>query len=185
MRPIPVEIEGRLGRGVLPAYDDHRLAVELVRFRVVVGDVRQVFAEDAEVIGMIVAAAGDDHGPGTPTLIAGRVVGRPHRKEVIVPAADRADRVAEVDGQIVGVDDAPIVAQRLVARGLPVRCHEWQAADLQQVRRGEENHLAREVKQRVDEHPLFEGAEVETGLLGRDRGGQARRTGPDDDEIVN
>ena len=185
LRPAPVEVEGRLGRGVLAADHDHRLAVELVRLRVVMGDVRQFLARYAELVGMIVAAAGDDHGPGAPRLHAAGVVRRSNREDIIVPAPNGSHRVAEVDGKVVGVDDAPVVAQRLVARRLPVRRDERQAADLQQIRRREEDHLAREMEQRVDQHALLEGAKVETGALGGDGGGQTGRPGADDDEIVD
>ena len=89
------------------------------------------------------------------------------------------------DLQPVGVDHAPVVAQRLEARRLVVRRHQRQAADLEQLRRGEEHHVRREIEDRVDEHALLDDDVVEAVLFGGDGGGEAGRTGADDQNVTN
>ena len=92
-----------------------------------------------------------------------------HSTDTVSPNADL---------QVVGVDDPPVVAQRLGARRLLVRRDERQPADLEQLRRREEHHLRRKSVDGVDEHALLEHLVIETALLGGDGGGQAGGPAP-------
>ena len=57
---VAIEIQRGFGGGVFAADDDDILAPEGVRLGVVVRDVRKIFAGNAEAIGQIVVAGGDD-----------------------------------------------------------------------------------------------------------------------------
>ena len=89
------------------------------------------------------------------------------------------------DLQPVGIDHAPVVAKRLEPHRLVVRRDQRQPADLQQLRRGEEHHVRREVEDRVDEDALLDDDVIETALLGGDGGGETGRTGADDQNVTN
>ena len=93
---------------------------------------------------------------------------RKQRAAVVVLAADREHLLLERNLQVERVDDLAVVPQRLGARRLLVRRHEGQSADLEQLRRREEHHLRRELKNRVDEDALLHHLIIETTLFGGD-----------------
>ena len=62
--PVAPEVEGGDGSGVLAADDDNFEAEVGVGLVVVVADLAEVFAGDAEVVGQVVVAGGDDEFAG-------------------------------------------------------------------------------------------------------------------------
>ena len=97
---------------------------------------------------------------------------------------NRRHRLAQLDAQLVGVGYPAVVAQRLQPRRLIVGRHERHPADLEQLGRGEEHHVGREVVQRVDQHALLQHGVVQPVLLRRDGGRQTGRAGPDNDHVT-
>src|SRR5688572_8712264 len=159
-----------------------------MRVRVVVRDVRQVFTWYAEIVRAIVIPDGEDDGAG---------VAHP-RRATVRPRGDGKDRLTVVfvtlDGhhlfvkrnlQLIGIDHAAVVAQRFEPHRLVVRGDQRQAADLQQLRRGEEHHMRREVEDRIDEDSLLDDDGVEAALLRGDGGGETGRASADDQDIAN
>ena len=86
---------------------------------------------------------------------------------------NRQDLFFEGDLQIVAVDDLAVVLQRLGPRRLLVRRNERQAADFEQLGRGEKDHLRRKPVDRVDEDALLEHLIIEAALFRGDCGGQS------------
>ncbi len=95
------------------------------------------------------------------------------------------DLLAELDCQLVGVDDAAVVAQRFEARRFFKGRDERQPANLEQLRRGEEDHVDRKPVDGIDEDALLEDRVIEPGLLRGDRRGKSRGSGADDRDIPN
>src|SRR5207237_8649353 len=60
-----------------------------------------------------------------------------------------------------------------------------QPADLEKLRRGEEDHLRRKAVDRIDEDALLEHLVVEAALLAGNGGRQPRGPGADDDDVAN
>ena len=87
-------------------------------------------------------------------------------------ALDLDDLFLERDLQLVGVDDPPVIPERFEPRRLLVGADQRQAADLQQLRRGEEHHVHRELEDGVDEDALLDDRVIEPLLLGGDSGGE-------------
>ena len=185
-RPRPIELEGGDGGGVLSSHHDHRLAVVPVRLRVVVGDVRPLLAGNAEEVGMVVVAGGEGHVAGATrghALRAARLHHEAHGVGRHLRAPQAHDLLPERHVQAVGVGDLAVVLEALDLGGLLVRRDEGQAPDLEQVRGGEERHVAREVEDGVDERALLHDFVAEPGLVSGDGGGQAAGSGADDEEI--
>jgi hypothetical protein len=107
------------------------------------------------------------------------------KREQIVFAIDRDDLLFIRDLQIEFIGDLAVIRQRFGARRLVVRRGQRDAADLEQLRRREEDHLGGKAKDRVDQHALLEHLVVQIALLARDGGGQARWAGADDDDVAN
>lgn len=179
----PAQLERRDRRGVLAAHHHDVLPVVGVGLVVVVEDVGQRFAGNAEAVGVVVVARADRDVAGLEELAPVPRVD-PHRERVAA-AREGCDRAAQAQFQAERVRDTPVVAQRLPLRRLLVGRHERQAADLEQLRGREERHGAREVEDRVDQHALLEDLVVEARLLRRDRGGQARGAGADHQQVLH
>ena len=181
-RTVSEQIERGFGRRVLAPDDDDVLAEEGVRFRVVVGHVRQVLARDPEAIRDVIRAGGDDDACAARRMRASiawgvRLDGEEGRAAVAL-RPDGGNRFVERDLEPERIGDAAVVAQRLLARRLVVRADERHPANLQQLRRREEDHVRRVVQERVDERGLLDHEVVEPRLLRRDGGREAGRASP-------
>ncbi len=98
---------------------------------------------------------------------------------------DVDDLLAELDRQLVGVDDAAVIAQRFEARRFFKGRDERQPANLEQFRCGEEDHVDRKPVDGIDEDALLEDGVVEAGLLRGDGRGKSRGSGADDRDVPN
>jgi hypothetical protein len=119
------------------------------------------------------------------TLRAVHVVRRRRHDEELPVAGHRRHGLPQLDRQLVGVDDAAVVAERFGPGGLLVGRHERQVADLEQFRRREEHHLQGKMEDGVDDDALLQDDVAEPVALGGDRGGETGRAGTDDDEVVD
>ncbi len=108
-----MHLERRLGGRVAAADDDDALAIVDVWLAVVVMDVRQLLARDAEQIRMVEIADRKHDVPRMPD--SADAISRlcRHGEDVVaVLALDRQDLLAERNLQIVGIHDFAVVAER-------------------------------------------------------------------------
>ena len=148
----------------------------------------QIFARDLEPVGMIVVPGCQDD--GAPVMNRAAAVLRPrldreHRSILSagIPACDRNDLLVQRDPQLVCVTDPPIVPQSLRTGRLLVRRGKRDGTDLQQLGCGKKHHIAGEMKDRIHQYSLFKHLVIQSRLLGRNSGRQARRSSPDNNEI--
>ena len=87
--------------------------------------------------------------------------------------------------QLERVDDLPVVLKGFGTRRLVVRRRQRQAADLEQLGRGEKHHVDGEPHDGIDERALLEDEVIETEMLCGNGGGEPRRAGADDDDVAN
>ena len=73
-----------------------------------------------------------------------------------VVAIDRDHALVLVDIEAIIFGDAAIIFQRLGAAGLFIERSHRQAADFEQLRRGEKHHVRRIVVERIDDAALFD-----------------------------
>ncbi len=190
VRARAMQLQRRLRRRIAPADDDDALAVVRMRLAVIVAHVRQILARHAQEHRMIVVADRQSDMASEPDAADAERRARLEREQrpfrlVVGLARNRQHLLFERDLQVEDVDDLAVIAERLGARRLVVRRHERQAADLEQLRRGEEHHLRREVVNRVHERALLDHLVIEAVLLGGDGGRQAGRAGADDEEVAD
>ena len=160
-----------------------------MRRRVVVRDVRQVFAGHVDAVGKVVGAGGEhDRTSVERAPDAARRLRVHEKRSALVRhalvALDGDDGLVEHDVEVGRVGDAPIVAKRLDPRRLVVRAHERHPADLHELGRGEEHHLGRIVQQRIDERPFLEDEIAEPRSARRDGRREPGGTGADDDDVT-
>ncbi len=103
--------------------------------------------------------------------------------KIAVVARDRKHALVLMDVEAVVFGDAPIVLQRFGAAGLFVERGHRQAADFEQLRRGEEHHVRRIVVERIHDAALFDQDRVEAALLQLDAAGQAGGPGANHDDV--
>src|SRR4029077_16222617 len=84
------EIQGHFGGGILGADDDHLLIPVRVSFLEIVGNVREVFAGNVEVIREVVVSGGDDDFRAV-VKVAGAEFGFRLNDEFAVIAGDALD----------------------------------------------------------------------------------------------
>jgi hypothetical protein len=172
VRAATKQFKGRFGRRVLAADHDNTLPVIGMRVVIVVGNVRQVFARHAEIVGEIVITDCEHDGSRFPHATPAFGCGRGHHERSIAVTFDLHDLLLECDLYLEGIHDPPVIAQGLEARRLFVRTHQRQPPDLEQLRRGEEHHVHREVEDRIDQDALLDDGVIEPLLLGGDGGGE-------------
>ena len=201
------EIERGLGGGVFRADDDDLLIPVGMRVGEVVRDVRQIFAGNAQAVGQVVVAGGDDdlasaifasHTltrflPGSQALprakfgscLAGGQLIRGVDDESAVAAVDAAHALVEARFDAVVLDGAAIVFQGLGAGGLASRGGHGEVANLHALGRGEEEHVGRIVVERVAEASLVDDQGAQAGALDLNGAGEAGRAGADADDVVD
>ncbi len=84
-----------------------------------------------------------------------------------------------MDIQAIIFSHASIIFQRFGAARLFIQRRHRQAADFEQLRRGEEHHVSGIVVQRIDHAALFDQDCIEAALLQLDATGQAGGAGAD------
>ncbi len=173
-RAVPPEIQCRNSSRVLSADDDYVQRLKRVRLIVVVTDLVEVFAWNPEVVRQIVVSGGNHELAGAMLQGPAKPVCRMNGK-VSVAASDALDRFVLPHVQLVVLGDLAVVLQRLVPVGLLVRAGEGNAADLQQLRRGEEGHVRGIVEQRVAQAALVDQHSREPRALRFDRAGESSR----------
>ena len=77
----------------------------------------------------------------------------------------------------------PVILQSFIASGLLALGNKRDAADLEELRRREKNHLSRKMKNGVRDSTLFQDDIPQSVSLGFDRRRESRRTGADNDGI--
>ena len=145
---------------------------------------RQILTWDSEIVRVVVVPDRKHNGaclPGPPRSL--RVQGRHH--EHLLLAFDLDNLLVKRNLERVRVDDATVVPQRLELRRFIVGRHERQAANLEQFRRGEKNHVRRKFEDPVDEDALLDERVVETLLLGGNGGGEAGWPCADDQYVAD
>ncbi len=176
-RAGPEQFERRDGGGVLRAHHQHVVIVVRMRLLVIVDDLVQLFAGDIEHVRNVVIAGGEND-------LARAVLGLAGCDEkVAVLAVDRNHALVLTNVEAVIFGDAAIIFQRFGAAGLFVERSHRQAADFEQLRRGEEHHVRRIVVERIDHAALFDEDGVQAALLQLNATGQASGTGANDDDV--
>src|SRR6266480_4370570 len=139
----------------------------------------QVLAGYLQQVGQIVISGRDNNLAGAIVEDAVRAV-RGSNVEVSILPSDRLDPLILVNVQLVMLGDAAVVLQRLLPRGLEMSCVEWDLADFQKFRRGEEHHVRRIVVNRVDHAALVDDQSLQANLLRFD--GTSQPSGPSSDD---
>ena len=103
--------------------------------------------------------------------------------EVVVAAFDLQHRLVLAHVELVVLGDLAVILQRFLAGGLLVGAGEGNVADLQQLGRGEEGHVAGIVEQRIHQAALVDVDDGEAGALGVDAASQAGGASADDDDV--
>lgn len=171
-RAVAPEVERSDGGGVFAADDEHVQAVEGMRLVVVVADLVEVFAGDAEVVGQIVVAGCHDEPAGAVLEFAAETVGGVDG-EVAFAAGDSIDVFVLTHVEAVVIGDLAVVLEGFAAVGLLIGAGEGHVADLEQLRCGEEDHVCRVVEERIAEAALIDEEGGEAGALGLDGAGEA------------
>ncbi len=199
---VAIEIQSGFRGGIFSADDHDVLPPEGMRLGVVVRDVRQVFAGCAEAIGQVVVSGGhdqlargvdffmrqkrrDSHALlALDNWIIVRGAGAGVHAKISVAALNAGDRFAQTQLEVVVLHAFAVILERFDARGLFRRAHEGQIADLEQFRRGEENHVHRVAVERIAQHAFINDQRPKTRALGLNRAGQAGGTGANADHVV-
>ena len=142
-RAVPPQIERRNGGGVLAPDHQHVGVVVRMRLAVVVRDLGQILAGNAELVRQIVIAGRNDHLSRAVVMRAASAVGG-RDAEIPVLAHDGLDPLVLANVERVVLGDLAVVLQRFLARGLLLGGGERNVADLQQFRRGEKHHVRRD-----------------------------------------
>ena len=156
-------------------------------------DVREFFAGNAEAVGQIVIAGGNDEFAGGVDIRLGRrfienitaarecperIVGPRMHAEVAVRAFDAGDQFAQVQVELVVLDALAVILQRFRASGLFGGADEGQIADFQQLGRGEENHVHGIVVQRIAQHAFIDDQRAQPRAFDFDGAGEAGGPAP-------
>src|SRR5208283_1910138 len=181
-RPVTPQLQRRDGGRVLPADDEHVQAEEGMRLTVVVHDLGQFFAGNVEVVGAIVVSGSDDEFAGAIFTVMAVKIGGVHDK-LIVAAFDFVHGLVLAHVELVVLGALAVVLQRFLARGLLVWAGKGNVADLQQLRRGEEGHVAGIVEEGIDQAAFVDVGYGESGAAGINPAGEAGRPGADDHHI--
>src|SRR5271157_2866307 len=153
-----------------------------MRLAVVVHDLGQFFARNVHVVRPVVVAGGEDELARVVYALTSVKIGGVHDK-LVVAAFHLQHRFVLADVELVVLGALSVILERFLARWLLVGAGKGNVADLQQLRRGEERHVAGIVEQRVDQTALVDVCYRETGPLGVNGAGKASRSGADDDHV--
>ena len=176
-RAVPVEVEGRLGRGVLRAHDDDVASVEGVAGNVAPVDVGPVLAGDAEPLRIVEEPRRDD---GRRSGERRRVLLAPEDNAPFLSGPDADDRGVrdDLDPELLG--DGAVIGERLQAGGVGLGSGEGDAGDVQEIAGREPAHLLGKMVERVEQKPLVVADRLDAPFPELDRAGDARRSCADD-----
>jgi hypothetical protein len=161
---VAPEVEGCDGGGVFAANDEDVEAVVRVGLVVVVLDLGEVFAGDIEVVGKVVVAGCDGEFARAVEELSTEAVGGMDG-EVAIMAGDGVYDLVLTDAEFVVLSYLAVVLEGLDAAGFLVWAGEGDVADLEELRRGEEGHVRRVVKEGVAEAALVDEHSGEAGAL--------------------
>ena len=152
---VPVKIQGRLGRRVGPS-DHGNIAVEVrVRLGVVMRYFGQVLAGNPEQVrNVVVAGCEDQLLRGVATGVSNP--GASQQLKASVLALDFFDQLILMDVELIPLRDQAVIFQRLQAGRLLALADHGKVADLQQLGRGEKDHVHGIVKNGIHHAPFFE-----------------------------
>ena len=136
-------------------------------------DFERVLARNAQKIGAIIVSRGNNDLAASVVVNAAQPVAGSDVKITILPG-NRFNPLILAHIELVVLGDFAVVLQGFEAVGLGVGGAERNIADFQQLRRGEEDHVGRIVKNRVDQASLVNADDLKAGLL---RLNCARQTG--------
>ena len=102
---------------------------------------------------------------------------------MVVAAFDFQHGLVLAHVELVELGDLAVILQRLLPGGLLVGTGEGDVADLEELGRSEEGHVAGIVEQRIDQAALVDVGDGEAGALGLDAAGQAGGPGADDNDV--
>ena len=182
-RPVSIKVECRKCRRIGTANDYDLLLIQGVAIPEVVGYFRQILSRDSGQIRQIIVAHGNYHLPASvlATLSAGNPLCQ-NGKVAIRPTQAHHSLVLP-DLQFITLGDAPIVFECLDPVRLLPLAHEWQLANLEQLRRGEEGHLRRVIVERVGNAALLDHQITKARPTGFDCASQPGRAPSNDQEI--
>ena len=183
-RPGPIQLQGGF-RPRVPGADHDDVAIAMpVRFREIVRHLGEVLAGNVQRIGVVVVAEREHQ---LPSAVAAPLAAR------LRYGADLEATVAgrEAHGLLVlshpqpeGLHDAPVVHQSLGPVGLGALADEGEAGDLEQLRRREEDHLAGESLDRVDDAALLDHDVAVAGAMQTRGAGETGGASADHDDVV-
>lgn len=150
---------------------------------IIVLDLGEIFAGNAEVVGKVIVAGGDDELACAMDEFAAELVGGVDG-EVTIGAGYLVDVFVLADVEPVVLGYLAVVLEGLGTGGLLVGRGEGHVADLEQLGRGEEGHVGGVIEERVGEATLVHENDTEAVALGCDGAGEAGRAGANDEDIV-
>ena len=183
VRAGAIQVQRRFRGRIFAANDDDISPPKRMRLGVVVRNVRQIFAGNAEAIGQVVVAGCDGNLLGGELRRDSLLIPRVHDK-MPVAALDALDAMAQAQIQVVVLDALAVILQGLGARGFLGGAGQRQVADLQQFRRREKDHVHRIVVEGIAEAALVDHQRPHAGAFGFDGAGQAGGAGADANQIV-
>jgi len=179
---VPPQIQSHFGRGILAANDnDVRIEIRM-RFPIVMEDFLLVLAGDIELVSEIIVAGGE-HDLARTVIVDGVVpVGCGDTKITVLPC-NRLHPLILVDRQVIMFSDTAVIFERFEPRGLRQRGGERNIANLEQLRRGEEHHVARIAIDGIDQASLVDDERFEASLLSLYGAGHSGGTSAHDQDI--
>src|SRR5260370_42537601 len=103
--------------------------------------------------------------------------------KITVLTRNRLPPLILVDGQVIMFSDTAVIFERFEPCGLRQSSGERNIANLEQLRRGKEHHVARIAINGIDKASLVDDESFEAGLLGLNGAGQAGGASAHDQDI--
>ncbi len=179
---VTVEIQRCDGGGIFAA-DDEDILIEVgMGLVIIMLDLGEIFAGNAEVVGQVIVAGGDDELAGAMNEFASELVGGVDG-EVAIGTGYVIDVFVLADVEPVVLGDFAVVLESLGAGRLLIGRGEGHVADLEQLGRGEEGHVGGVIEVRVGVSPLVLENHAEAVALGCDGAGEAGGTGANDEDV--
>ena len=180
----PEEFEGCDGGGIFGTDDEDVVVIEGVGFAVVMLDFGEVFTGDAEHVGNIVIAGGEDDFAGAIALVASEPVCGGDG-ELAVGAVDGLDAFVLMDVEFIVIGDATVVLQGFGAGGFFGEAGHGDVTDLEEFGSGEKRHVGGVIVKRIGEAAFVYDEHIEPVALEVDCAGEPRGTRSYNEDVVN
>ena len=178
---VAVEVEGGLGRGVLPAHDDDVTAVEGVAGHVARVHMGLILPRQTEAARVGKETCREDRRRGLDPFVAPpRGDGNHHA--ATRPRLDPLDSRLGTDAHAELLCHSPVVRQRLEARRMRVRRGERNPRDIEKVAGGEPAHLLGKMVDRVEHRAAVQTLRGDASPAELDCASDPGRAGAGDDD---